>query len=68
MNFKIEKRDGLDLVVHPDGWTRPASADEAAMGARIAELEKALRDIADPQSFHTIQEMRAIASTALMER
>jgi hypothetical protein len=35
---------------------------------RIAELEKALREIADKQSFHTIHEMREIANRALMVR
>ncbi len=32
---------------------------------RIAELEAALRNIADPLAFHTIQEMREIAKTVL---
>jgi hypothetical protein len=64
----IENKDGIDVVVHSDlpGWARPASPDEVALGARIAELEKALRSIQNnvmcPQFF------RQIASNALMER
>lgn len=32
---------------------------------RIAELERALREIVDRQCFHTIEEMRAIANSGL---
>lgn len=37
----------------------------AVKDARIAELEAALRNIADPHAFHTIGEMRAIAKSCL---
>lgn len=44
--IKIEKKDGIDVVVNSElpGWTRPASADEVALYAHIAELERRLYD------------------------
>jgi hypothetical protein len=44
------------------------AACQSQAAGRIADLEQALRDIADPQSYHTIQEMRTIARNALMEK
>lgn len=47
MKLKLEKKDGIDVVVYADcrpGWSRPASADEVVLWNRIVELEMALRE------------------------
>lgn len=47
MNFKFEKRDGIDGVVYdefPGSW-RPASLDEVAMAAQIRILENEVSDL-----------------------
>jgi hypothetical protein len=52
----------------PDGDEYPTEVSMLEMQRReIAELEKALRDIADRKSFHTIEEIRAIANNVLMD-
>ena len=47
MKLKLEKKDGIDVVVYadgPPGWSRPASADEVVLWTRIVELEQALHE------------------------
>lgn len=45
MKLKLEKKDGIDVVVYADcspGWSRPASQDEVVLWNRIVELERQL--------------------------
>lgn len=73
MNLKIEKRDGINVVVYADcspGWSRPASADEVALWDRVVELEGALREIMafDPGKFRTLADeikIHGIAASGL---
>jgi hypothetical protein len=60
-------REANRLAIHTGLMQEALIADLLAsdVDARIAELEAALKHIADPLAFHTIQEMREIAKSVL---
>lgn len=45
MNFHLENRGGTDVIVADGGGITPANVYEKALFARIAEIEKALREL-----------------------